>query len=472
MTARWIFSATAFVAAVLLVRALLGRRLGARLRYGLWLLVLARLLLPGTVGSSAWSPANLARPLEGDMVLFGPVVTGLPGDMGVYEGPDGGLLDANSAGWTAPDGDGTVTRFLLALEAPGRLRSIWLGGMAVTTAWFLLCNLLFWRRLRRTRTALEAGVYLADVPAPCAFGLVRPAVYVTRAAAADPARLDYVLRHERAHLRQGDHVWALLRTAAVVLWWFHPLVWVAARLSRLDGELCCDDAVLRQLPEEARTAYGQTLLDLARGDVGTTAFCAASTLSRRGRQLRRRLLAVAGRLRPRRWAMVLAAVLLAGATLCAFAGPAEVPEAPADVAAEEPTDAGAPARTAEQVAAAFRRMPPEEGAVLAATAAAGDGAYDLQGAALYTVPGDGMSFHIAFLVGGDAAYIYPVGVGLCEDGTALEPWAETFRYEGDGKVVVTARSGEAWVDYGLTYTREGQGSVRLTAETPPAAEIP
>ena len=43
----WVLTASALTAAVLILRAAFGRRMSARLRYALWLLVLARLLVPG-----------------------------------------------------------------------------------------------------------------------------------------------------------------------------------------------------------------------------------------------------------------------------------------------------------------------------------------------------------------------------------------------------------------------------------------
>ena len=43
----WVLTASALTAAVLLLRAAFGRRIGARLRYALWAVVLARLLVPG-----------------------------------------------------------------------------------------------------------------------------------------------------------------------------------------------------------------------------------------------------------------------------------------------------------------------------------------------------------------------------------------------------------------------------------------
>ena len=43
----WIRTASLLILAVLLLRAAFGRRISARLRYALWAVVLARLLVPG-----------------------------------------------------------------------------------------------------------------------------------------------------------------------------------------------------------------------------------------------------------------------------------------------------------------------------------------------------------------------------------------------------------------------------------------
>ena len=55
MNVEWFVSGTILLVLVLVVRALLGRKLGAGLRYGLWLLVLVRLLVPVSLGSSVLS---------------------------------------------------------------------------------------------------------------------------------------------------------------------------------------------------------------------------------------------------------------------------------------------------------------------------------------------------------------------------------------------------------------------------------
>ena len=67
----------------------------------------------------------------------------------------------------------------------------------------------------------------------------------------------YALAHELTHYRHLDHIWSLVRLVCLALWWFHPLVWAAAWLSRRDGELACDEGVLERLGSEHRLPYGR-----------------------------------------------------------------------------------------------------------------------------------------------------------------------------------------------------------------------
>ncbi|MES2465364.1 MAG: M56/M15 family metallopeptidase [Armatimonadota bacterium] len=75
-------------------------------------------------------------------------------------------------------------------------------------------------------------------------------------------RLQAALLHELAHVRRRD--WPLQRLAHAVcaLFWFHPLVWLAARAARAESEKASDDLVLAAgLPA---TVYADHLLHAAR----------------------------------------------------------------------------------------------------------------------------------------------------------------------------------------------------------------
>lgn len=53
-----------------------------------------------------------------------------------------------------------------------------------------------------------------------------------------------VLTHELSHVVRKDTLSHLMARLATALWWWHPLVWFAARQARFERERACDDLVL------------------------------------------------------------------------------------------------------------------------------------------------------------------------------------------------------------------------------------
>lgn len=333
----WIVSSAALCALVIGLRYLLRGRIGLRLQYALWALVLLRLLLPVSFGSSRFSIMNVL-PEEGELLPPAPTA---------YSRAEGGGIGRLPAATPAPASPGSLepaprtetqpTPFVPKTELPsaepertppdaGRiLRILWLAGAGVMLLWFAGVNLRFAGRLRRSRErffgaeAYPLPVYVtAAAETPCLFGLFRPAVYLPPEAAADPA-LDHILAHELTHFRHGDQVWSLLRSLALALHWFDPLVWWAAFLSRRDGELACDEGTLRRLGEAERTEYGRTLLRMTCAS-RPALFRAATTMTGGKRGLRERIRLIAKR--PRTAVITLAAVILIAALAlgCTFTG--------------------------------------------------------------------------------------------------------------------------------------------------------
>ena len=117
------------------------------------------------------------------------------------------------------------------------------------------------RRLRIRRSVRLA--ITEDSVGPAVLGLFRPTVLVPRAViegnSAD--QLELVLAHELIHVRRHDLWLAMLWLLALALWWFHPLVWWAARRASREAERCCDDAVLAEL-RCSPARYARCLLDI------------------------------------------------------------------------------------------------------------------------------------------------------------------------------------------------------------------
>ena len=324
--AEWILTSSLLIVIVLAVRALFRGRMGLRLRYALWLLVLLRLLVPGTVFQTGLSVLNYVPLSQTAAVQAQPSQSGgspsAPEAEPMPVRPEGEAEPRPSGPAAAPDSAPAG-----AADWRGVLTAVWLGGAGVLAAALLACNLRFYLRLRRMRRAhpipgIAVPVYVArGLPSPCLYGFPRPAVYLTPAAAGEPELLGHVLRHELTHRRHGDHIWAVLRAAALALHWYNPLVWLAAVLSRRDGELACDEGALQGADDRERAAYGRTLIRLvtARPSAGEL-LCCATTMTAGTSSLKERIAMIARK--PRTLAAVLAAVvLLAGLAVgCTFTG--------------------------------------------------------------------------------------------------------------------------------------------------------
>lgn len=324
----WVVSSCILILAVIALRYLLRGRISLRLQYALWLLVLARLLLPVSFGSTDISVMSVVEkaPAVQAVESVREVDTIWQAHDGSVEGYPAGPLMPDTPVTVAPSvTNDQFSRMESALTLRKLLLPVWRCGAAATLLLFLSANLRFAGRLRKSRRPLAVEgaalpVYVAEERAvPCLFGLFRPAIYVTQATADDPVLLRHVVAHETTHFRHGDHVWALLRAVCLALHWWNPLVWWAAKLSRQDGELACDEATIRALGESERAAYGRTLIRMACGP-GAYVLLTATTMDGGKTSLHERIVLLAKK--PQTAALAAIALVLAAALCvgCTFTG--------------------------------------------------------------------------------------------------------------------------------------------------------
>jgi beta-lactamase regulating signal transducer with metallopeptidase domain len=118
------------------------------------------------------------------------------------------------------------------------------------------------------QAALRRSVRLRlteKVMSPAVCGLLRPVILLPRSLSEKLplAQLQAVLLHELIHLRRGDVVVNCAQALLQIVYWWHPLLWLAnARIRRLREE-AVDDAVMLALRDEAE-CYAPTLLEVAR----------------------------------------------------------------------------------------------------------------------------------------------------------------------------------------------------------------
>ena len=303
-----VLTVSALIAVVLLVRAIFKNRVPKRMLYALWLVVLLKLCLPGTLVSLPVLPAEDAavpaqsaeRPVQTAPVIQRPAQT-------VTKPQTPAQQPVSPVQETAKPAAKPLTTAQI-------LQIAWFSGSALLGLWLFGTWLTFTIRLHRDRRFLgkRGGtcIYVSGaVKSPCLAGLI-PAVYLTQdVLQTDEAEL--IVRHELTHLHHLDFLWSLCRTIAVIVYWWNPLIWLAAICSKRDAELACDEAVAAKLPECERLAYARAILAQAPRK--------ASALSLAGPPVKERILFLTKKRRTSVLCVVLALLLVVSATGCSFA---------------------------------------------------------------------------------------------------------------------------------------------------------
>jgi len=129
--------------------------------------------------------------------------------------------------------------------------------------------------------------YVDPLPSACLVGCFRP--YIALPLTVKPQEIESVLRHELCHYKSKDHWWSLVRLACCAVHWFNPLVWLAARMSRTDSELACDERVIRTMNSDEKRVYaGVLVLAAAKRDLPGISVMSTG-MSMTGRRLKKRV---------------------------------------------------------------------------------------------------------------------------------------------------------------------------------------
>ena len=228
------------ILAVLLLRLLL-KKAPRRVICILWAIVAVRLLLPVSLESPVdFIPETTSAIQEAvDTNLIHPeTVTSHTGTLTPQEGTSGASI---RAGYSIP---------VIPL--------VWFFGVLLMLS-YLALRYVKLRRLVREAAWEKENIWTCDaVTTPFILGIVRPKIYLPSGLSGTSR--EYVIAHEKCHLRCKDHWWKPISYLFLSVFWFDPLMWIAYFMVCKDIEFSCDERVIYHYSLQEKKAYSQALL--------------------------------------------------------------------------------------------------------------------------------------------------------------------------------------------------------------------
>lgn len=292
------------VLAVMLVRVLLNKA-PKYIRCILWSLVGLRLVCPVSI-ESIFSLLPTGKVVEPTIVYDKePVI-----NSGIY------MIDhtANTfmAESFAPNTGDSINPLQVAVFVA---TSIWVLGVAVMIAYCMI-GYFFIKRRVFDATKFQDNVYECQrIETPFVLGVFRPRIYIPYHM--DNEAKDYVIAHEKAHIKRGDHITKMLGFLILAVHWFNPLVWLAYVLYCKDIELACDEKVLKKIGDNEKKNYSKVLLEYS----VSSKVIAACPLAFGGVSVKQRIKNVLNYKKPAFWIVIISVIVCIVVAICFMTSP-------------------------------------------------------------------------------------------------------------------------------------------------------
>ncbi|MEP7002767.1 MAG: HEAT repeat domain-containing protein [bacterium] len=291
-------------------------RASATARHLVWLVTLGTLLLVPAL--TAWAPLRLAiLPANQATAPAKHETSALTTSDALGSGaPEGSLRAGSVPGNTAvidakaPIGASEPLGFISRMSGVSLVFAIW-GAVVLAIALTLAWAGLSVRRIVHNARPLESNDWLtplfeiadrigleeaprllqsSEAKMPFACGILKPTIVLpleSESWTLDRRRA--VLLHELAHVRRHDLLGHTLGRLVCAVYWFHPLVWTAAKRLRSESERACDDLALAC--GTRATDYAEHLLDIVTSVRGDSTPLVALAMARR-KEFEGRMLAI------------------------------------------------------------------------------------------------------------------------------------------------------------------------------------
>jgi ankyrin repeat protein/beta-lactamase regulating signal transducer with metallopeptidase domain len=265
----------AFLVVVIAGVNLVLKNKSAHVRYLLWLIVLAKCLIPPLVNVPLAVLPQVKTP-EPTLIPNAEIpATNVEMSDTVRPKP----IALPSLPVTSP----TIMERLAKVTAKQWLGFGWIVGVAAFVLFAVIkalrTNFWLWRQRRPLPAALQIGIeelffglglktfpkvwLVRGIGQPFVWGLLRGSIYLP----ADFVKLNNaehrrgVLGHELGHILRFDAAVNILQIVAQAVFWFHPFVWWANKRIRAEREKCCDEMAIARLGAKAKD-YSSAIVNI------------------------------------------------------------------------------------------------------------------------------------------------------------------------------------------------------------------
>ncbi|TYQ16738.1 UNVERIFIED_CONTAM: beta-lactamase regulating signal transducer with metallopeptidase domain [Acetivibrio alkalicellulosi] len=282
--------------------------------YALWSVVLFRLICPFSFESSLSLIPTNSPTIPKDTVPYEEAYS-TKIDLYKYEN----TITNNQIGYYVPANDTIanantyITKNKTLIEVGS---FIWILGVIILIMYGVISYYILKQKLL-TATLVKDNIFETDrIISPFVMGFIRPKIFILKGLAGK--ELDYIIKHEKTHIKRFDHIIKVLAYLALVIHWFNPIIWSCYFLMVKDMEMSCDESVISKTNEDIRLHYSNLLLSLSTRNIGflsPLAFGESSVKSRIRNILNYR--------RPAFWIMVLITATVVSLSIGLLMNPAQ-----------------------------------------------------------------------------------------------------------------------------------------------------
>lgn len=282
------FSGSLLVMVLLLLKPLIKNRLSRRCQYYIWLIVIARLLLPFSVQNNLMGVLFQYFDFDTQQEkISGQNEQEMLSDTDVPFSEFTDLSPASVSGQNVTQLQSESERsfllevFQMAVQNPTSIcLLIWLIGfigMLVRKITIYQCfvnymkagrievaDMQLWecagKLVEQAGIKKSVGIYTNSlISSPLLAGFFKPCILLP-AYKVSADEFQYAIQHELIHYQRRDMFYKWLVQFTICVHWFNPAVYLMGREIERCCELSCDEAVIKKLDAKGRYAYGKTLL--------------------------------------------------------------------------------------------------------------------------------------------------------------------------------------------------------------------